>query len=87
MSSGAAPTNFHEAGESHHLPIHSENRYLPPHRSEDETSTNVNGEHSNIVRTMTPQRLFTDTKPVTQPGANNEPLPFAGSMGALAKHP
>ena len=67
-----------EAGESHRSPIQVENHYLPLHRREDGTSTNVNGERSNFVRTMAPQRLFANTTPVTQPGAYNEPLPFAG---------
>ena len=61
--------NFQEAGESHRSLIQVENRYLPPHRREDGTTTNVNGECSNLVRTMAPQRLFANTNPVTQPRA------------------
>ena len=46
--------NFHEGAESHRLPTQVENCSLPPYRSEDRTSANVNGERSNLVRTMAP---------------------------------
>ena len=49
---------------------------------EDGTSTNVNGERSNLVRTMAPQSLFANTNPVMQLEAYNEPLLFDGGMGA-----
>ena len=42
--------------------------------------TNVNGERSNPVRTMAPQRVFVNTNPVTQPGAYNEPCRLVGGM-------
>ena len=48
---------------------------------EDETSMNVNGECSNLVRTMALQRLFANNNLVMQPGAYNEPLPFVEGTG------
>ena len=78
---GQHPRNFHETCESHRLPIHGENRYLPSHRRDERTLTNVNGERSNLVRIMAPQRLFANANPVMQPGAYNEPLPFSRGMG------
>ena len=60
--------------------------FLPLGR-EDETSTNVNGENSNLVRTMAPQRLFVNINTITQPGAYNEPLPLAGGKGATIQPP
>ena len=55
--------NFHEADESHYSSIPVENRYRPPYMREDGTSTNVNGEHSILIRTMTLQRLFANINP------------------------
>ena len=81
------PRNFHDAKESHRSPIHGENRYLPPLRRDEGNSANVNGELSNLVRIVTPQRLFGNTHPVTQPRAYNEPLSFARAHGALFNHP
>ena len=48
---------------------------------------NVNGERSNLVRTMAPQRLFANTNLTTQPRAYNEPLPFAGGTGDTIQPP
>ena len=72
--------NFHEASESHCSLVQVENRYLPPHRRENGSSTNVNGEHSNLVIIVAPQRLFDNTNPITQPRAYNELLPFVRGM-------
>ena len=41
---------------------------------------NVNGERSNLVRTIVHQRLFANTNSITQSRAYNEPLPFTGGM-------
>ena len=73
--------NFQEAGRSHHSPKQVENQYLSPHRREDGTLKNFNGECSNLVITMAPQRVFVNTNPVTHLGAYNEPLPLAGGTG------
>ena len=81
------PRNFQEASGSHRLPIQVENCYLPPHRREDGTSTNVNGESFNLVIIMAPQRLFANTNSITQPGAYNEPLPFVGGTGDTIQPP
>ena len=54
---------------------------------EDETLTNFNGERSNPVRTMAPQRVFVNTNLVTHFGAYNEPLPLAGGMGGTIPPP
>ena len=62
---GQHPRNFQEAGGFHCSSIQVENRYLPPYRREDETSTNVNGECSNPIKTTVPQRLFVKTNLVT----------------------
>ena len=61
--------------------------YLPPHRREEGSSKNFNGERSNPVRTMTTQRVYANTNPVTQPEVYNEALPLAGGMWALFHHP
>ena len=53
-----------EGGEFHCSLILVENHYLSPHRREGGTSTNVNDERSNLVRTMASQRLFANTNPV-----------------------
>ena len=87
MSSGVAPKNFQEADGSHLSLRQVESWYLPPYRREDGTSTNVNGERSNYVRTMAPQRVFVNTNPVTQPEAFNEPLPLAGGMWSTIQPP
>ena len=84
---GQHPRNFHEVGESHCSPKQGENHDFPPHRRYDGTSTNVNGECSNLVRTMAPQRLFSNTNPITQPRAYNEPLSFAGGTRGTIQPP
>ena len=53
----------------------------------DGTLANVNDERSNFVRTMASQRLFSNTNPITQPGAYNEPLPFVGGMRGIIQPP
>ena len=60
--------------------------FLPIHRRDDGTSTNANGECSNHVTMMAPQRLFANTNPVMLLGAYDEPLPFARSTGVLFNH-
>ena len=81
------PRNLQEEGGYHRSSIQVENRYLPPHRREDGTSTNVNGECSNLISTIAPQRLFVNTNPVTQSGAYNEPLPLVGGTGGTIQPP
>ena len=61
--------------------------YLPPHRREEGSSKNFNGERSNPVRTMTTQWVYANTNPVTQPGVYNEALPLAGGMGGTISPP
>ena len=79
--------NFQEEGKSHYSPIRVENCYLCPHKRKYGTSKNVNGEHSNLVRTVAPQRLFANSNPVTKLGAYNEPLPFAGGIRGTIQPP
>ena len=50
---------------------------------DDGISTNVNGEHSNPVTTMAPQRLFV----LYQPGACNKPLPLVGGTRGVIQTP
>ena len=76
------------SGVSHHRsPKQVENIHLPPHRREERSLKISNGEHSNPIRTTAPQRVYANTNSVTQPKVYNEPLPFAGGMGALFHHP
>ena len=84
---GQHPRNFQEVGESHCSSTQGENRYLPPYRREDGTLANVNGECSNLIRIMTPQRLFANTNPTIQRGAYNEQLPFVKGMGGIIQLP
>ena len=45
---------------------------------------NVNGECSNLIKTVVPQRLFTNIDPITQPRAYNKSLHFAeGTWGTI----
>ena len=57
-SGGSSLGIFEETSGSHRSPRHVESRYLPPYRREEGTSKNFNGERSNPVRTMAPQRLY-----------------------------
>ena len=77
----------HQASRSHRFSRQVESRYLPPNRREDGTLTNFNGERTNPVITMAPQRVFVNTNLVTHPQAFNEPLPLARSMGGTIQPP
>ena len=43
--------NLRGASESHHLPMHAEVRYLPPHKREGGTLDNIARERPNVART------------------------------------
>ena len=47
--------------------MQAEVRYLPPYKREGGTLENVAGERPNAARTIAPQRIFTQTNPITQP--------------------
>ena len=79
--------NFQEVGGPHCSPKQVENQYLPPHRREEGSSTNSNGEHPNPVRTTAPQRVYANTNSVTQPRVYTKPRPLDGGTGALFHHP
>ena len=49
--------------------------------------TNFNGECSNPVRTMAPQRVYAKTNLVTQPITYNETLPLVGAQGDSIPQP
>ena len=84
---GQLPRNFQEVSGPHSSPKQVENRYLPPHRREEESSKNSNGKCSNPVKTMAPQRVYANTNLVTQPGVYNEPLPLVGDTGGIISPP
>ena len=46
-----------------------------------------NGERPNLVRTTAPQRVYANSKSVTQPGVYNEPLPLVGGTGGTISPP
>ena len=71
---GQYPQNFHEASEFHCSHVQVDN------------SVSVAGGHPNIIITMTPQNVFYHTSPTTQPGVNNESLPFTKGSGAPCTH-
>ena len=54
---------------------------------EDRTSTYFNGEFSNPVRIIAPQRVFVNTNSVTHPRAYNEPLPLVRGIGGTIPPP
>ena len=63
------------------------NRYLPPHRREEGSLKNYNGERPNLIKTTTPQRVYANNNPITQPGVYNEPLPLAGGTTSTISPP
>ena len=73
--------NLREAGEFHNSPMHVEVKYLHPHRKENDTLANVAGEMPNATRATTPQRIFTQTNPLTQPRAYERGFSFNGGPG------
>ena len=81
------PRNFQEVSGPHRSLKQVENRYLPPHRREEGSSKNFKGERPNPVRTMTPQRVHTNTNLVTQPEVYNEPLSLDGGTGGTISPP
>ena len=48
---------------------------------EEGSLKNSNGERPNPVKTTTPQNVYANTNPVTQPRVSNKPLPLAGGTG------
>ena len=79
--------NFQEAGGPHRFPKQVENRYLSPHMREEGSSKNSNGECPNPVRTMAPQRVYTNTNTITQPRVYNELLPLVGGTRGTISPP
>ena len=62
-------------------------RYLRPHRRDGGTLENVVGERPNVARTTTPQRIFAQTNPLTQPGAYEGDFSFNGGLGGILQPP
>ena len=58
-------------------------RYLPPHRREGGTLENVARERLNVARATTPQRIFAQTNPITQPIAYEGGFSFNGGPGGI----
>ena len=58
-------------------------RYLPPHMREGGTLENVVGERPNAAKTIAPQRIFTQTNPITQPGVYEGGFSFNGGPGGI----
>ena len=61
--------------------MQAEVRYLPPHRKDGGTLENIEGERPKAVRTTTPQRIFAQTNPITQPGVYEGDFSFNGGLG------
>ena len=57
-------------------------RYLLSHRRDGGTLENVAWEISNATRATTPQRIFAQTNPITQPRAYEGGFSFNGGRGA-----
>ena len=58
--------------------MQAEVRYLPPHRRGVGTLKNVARERPNAARTTTPQRIFAQTNPITQPRVYEGGFSFNG---------
>ena len=75
------------AGEFHRLPMQAKVRYLPPHKKEGGTLENVVGERPNATRTTTPQRIFYQTNPITQPRVYEGGFSFNGGPRGIMQPP
>ena len=64
-----------------------EARYFPPHRREGSTLENVIGESLNVARAINPQRIFTQTNPLTQPRAYEGGFSFNGDPEGIMQPP
>ena len=62
--------------------MQAETRYLLPHKREGDTLENVVGERPNEAKAITPQMIFTQTNPITQPGAYEGGFSFNRGLGA-----
>ena len=62
-------------------------RYLPPHRREGGTSKNVARERPNAARATTPQRIFSQTNLITQPGVYEGGFFFQWRPGGIMQPP
>ena len=67
--------------------MQAEVRYLPPHRREGGTLENVVGERSNVARATTPQKIFVQTNPLTQPEAYEGGFSFNGGPRGIMQPP
>ena len=67
--------------------MHTEVRYLPPHRREGGNLENVVGERPNAARTTDPQRLFAQPNPITQPRVYEEGFFFNRGSGGIIQPP
>ena len=56
-------------------------RYLLPHMREGGTLENIARERPNAAKVTTPQRIFAQTNPLTQPGAYEGGFLFNGGSG------
>ena len=76
--------NPKEVGEFHRSPMLAEVRYIFPQRREGGTLEKVSEEIPNAAKAPTPQRIFTQTNPLTQTRAYEGDISFnGGSRGIM----
>ena len=60
-----------------------EARYLLPYSREGGTLESIAGERLNATRATTPQRIFAQINPLTQPGAYGRGFSFNRGLGGI----